>query len=77
MRATLPALLFVLPFAANAWGLIAAIQTPAEDVQVLRDSATALGRIGPRAADALPALEGLAAIPRVPWAAEEAIERIR
>jgi hypothetical protein len=56
--------------------LDAAIVDLEEDVQVLRASASALGSIGPEAASALPNLRILATIPRVQWAAEEAIERI-
>ena len=56
--------------------LIAAASVAGEDVQVLRASASALGAIGPEAAEAVPVLRTLAAMPRVQWAAEEAIRRI-
>jgi hypothetical protein len=56
--------------------LIAAASVAGEDVQVLRASASALGAIGPDAAEAVPVLRTLAAMPRVQWAAEEAIRRI-
>jgi hypothetical protein len=48
-----------------------------EHVHVLRSAASALGEIGPAAAPALPALEELRKLPRVRWAAEEAIRKIR
>jgi hypothetical protein len=57
--------------------LIAAASAPNEDVQVLRASASALGSIGPEAVEAIPILETLARMPRVQWAAEEALGRIR
>jgi hypothetical protein len=57
--------------------LIAAASAANEDVQVLRASASALGSIGPAAAEAIPILETLARMPRVQWAAEEALGRIR
>jgi hypothetical protein len=56
--------------------LISAASVAFEDVQVLRASASALGRIGPEARAALPILRELAELPRVQWAAEEAIGRI-
>jgi HEAT repeat protein len=48
-----------------------------EEVHVLRSAASALGAIGPRAVSAVPALEELRKLPRVRWAAEEAIRKIR
>jgi D-arabinan exo alpha-(1,3)/(1,5)-arabinofuranosidase (non-reducing end) len=48
-----------------------------EHVHVLRSAASALGEIGPAAAPAIPALEELRELPRVRWAAEEAIRKIR
>ena len=78
----------VRTMAANAIGAIGPSAAPAvsdlnaaianldEDVQVLRASASALGAIGPEAASALLNLRALATIPRVLWAAEEAIGRI-
>lgn len=50
---------------------------PAEDVQVLRSVAAALGAIGSQAATALPVLEKLRDMPRVRWAADAAIRNIR
>jgi hypothetical protein len=44
---------------------------------VLRSVADALGAIGPAAASALPALEELRKLPRVRWAAEAALKKIR
>ncbi len=57
--------------------LVAAASAANEDVQVLRAAASALGAIGPEAAEAIPTLETLARLPRVQWAAEEALRRIR
>jgi len=57
--------------------LVAAAETRDEQVHVLRSVADALGAIGPAAAPGLPALEELAKIPRVRWAAEAAMKRIR
>jgi hypothetical protein len=57
--------------------LIAVAGTATEDVQVLRAAASALGAIGPSASEAIPALEHLARMPRVQWAAEDAIRKIR
>jgi hypothetical protein len=57
--------------------LVAAASVADEDVQVLRASASALGSIGPEAAEAIPVLETLARMPRIQWAAEEALRRIR
>jgi hypothetical protein len=57
--------------------LARAASLPDEDVQVLRASASALGAIGPEAAEAIPILRELARMPRVQWAAEEAIRKIR
>jgi hypothetical protein len=57
--------------------LTAAASVAGEDVQVLRASASALGAIGREAAEAIPALEALAKLPRVQWAAEEALRKIR
>ena len=57
--------------------LVAAASVANEDVQVLRASASALGAIGPEAVEAIPILETLARVPRVQWAAEEALRRIR
>jgi hypothetical protein len=57
--------------------LIAVLSVAGEDVQALRASASALGAIGPEAAAAEPVLRELAAMPRVQWAAEEAIRKIR
>jgi len=57
--------------------LVGAASLAGEDVQVLRASASALGAIGPEAAEAIPILEGLARMPRVQWAAEEALRKIR
>ncbi len=56
--------------------LDASIGNVDEDVQVLRACASALGSIGSEAAPALPRLRALAKLPRVQWAAEEAIGRI-
>jgi hypothetical protein len=57
--------------------LIAAASVAGEDVQVLRAAASALGAIGSEAGEAIPVLERLARIPRVQWAAEEALRKIR
>lgn len=57
--------------------LIAAAQRDGQHVHVLRAVAKALGRIGPEARPALPVLEKLSEIPRVSWAAREAMARIR
>jgi hypothetical protein len=57
--------------------LISAASVAGEDVQVLRASASALGAIGPEAAEAIPILEELARMPRVQWAAEDAMRRIQ
>jgi len=57
--------------------LISAASVGGEDVQVLRASASALGAIGPEATAALPILEELARMPRVQWAAEDAMRRIQ
>jgi hypothetical protein len=57
--------------------LSTAASVAGEDVQVLRASAAALGTIGPEAAEAVPILERLAKMPRVQWAAEEALRKIR
>jgi hypothetical protein len=57
--------------------LVAAASVTGEDVQVLRAAASALGAIGPEAAPAISILEELARMPRVQWAAEEAIRKIR
>ena len=57
--------------------LIAAASVAGEDVQMLRASASALGAIGPEASEAIPTLEALARMPRVQWAAEEALRTIR
>jgi hypothetical protein len=57
--------------------LTAAASVAGEDVQVLRASASALGAIGREAAEAIPALEALAKLPRVQWAAEDALRKIR
>jgi len=57
--------------------LVAAAKTRDEHVHVLRSVADALGAIGPAAASALPALEELRKLPRVRWAAEAAIRKIR
>jgi D-arabinan exo alpha-(1,3)/(1,5)-arabinofuranosidase (non-reducing end) len=56
--------------------LIDACRRKDEHVHVLRSLATALGQIGPSASRALPTLRDLARIPRVQWAAEEAIGKI-
>jgi hypothetical protein len=57
--------------------LIAACSVEEEEVHVQRSLASALEAIGkPAAAPALPVLRKLAAIPRVQWAAESAIEKI-
>jgi HEAT repeat protein len=56
--------------------LINACRRKDEHVHVLRSLATALGQTGPAAARALPVLRELARIPRVQWAAEEAIGKI-
>jgi hypothetical protein len=48
-----------------------------EEVHVLRSAASALGAIGHAASPAMPALEELRKSPRVRWAAEEAIRKIR
>ena len=52
-------------------------RVPGEEVHVLRSAASALGAIGAAAAPAMPALEELRKLPRVRWAAEEAIRKIR
>jgi hypothetical protein len=57
--------------------LVAAASVAGEDVQVLRASASALGAMGPEASEAIPVLEELAKMPRIQWAAEDAIRRIR
>ncbi len=57
--------------------LIASVSVEGEDVQVLRASASALGAIGVDAAGAIPALQKLVVMPRVQWAAEDAIQKIR
>jgi len=57
--------------------LIAAASAPDEHVHVLRSVADALGAIGPAAASAAPALEELTKLPRVRWAAEAALKKIR
>ncbi|HWZ84933.1 MAG TPA: hypothetical protein VN032_01950, partial [Thermoanaerobaculia bacterium] len=66
--------------------LIAACRAPGQRLDVVRESATALGAIGPAASSALPALKEIAAhpIPHVggvidltpAWAASRAIRRI-
>jgi D-arabinan exo alpha-(1,3)/(1,5)-arabinofuranosidase (non-reducing end) len=56
--------------------LTAVCSIEGEDVQVLRACARALGRIGRPASPALPALRKLLDLPRVRWAAQEAIRRI-
>ena len=56
--------------------LIAACEVSGEHVHVLRSAAGALGAIGPDAAQALPVLRKLEAIPRVRWAARAAIRQI-
>jgi len=57
--------------------LVAAAGVKGEHVHVLRSLARALGSIGPAAAPAIPVLESLQRIPRVQWAAEDAMRRIR
>jgi hypothetical protein len=57
--------------------LVAAASVANEDVQVLRAAASALGAIGPEAVEAIPILETLTRMPRIQWAAEEALRRIR
>lgn len=57
--------------------LTEACRVPDEQVHVLRSAASALGAIGPAAAAAIPALEELRKLPRVRWAADEAIRKIR
>jgi HEAT repeat protein len=57
--------------------LIAAAGVRDEHVHVLRSVAGALGAIGPAAASAAPALEELTKLPRVRWAAEAALKKIR
>ena len=57
--------------------LIAAASARDEHVHVLRSVADALGAIGPAAASAAPALEELTKLPRVRWAAEAALKKIR
>jgi HEAT repeat protein len=57
--------------------LTEACRASGEHVHVLRSAASALGDIGPAAAPAIPALEELRKLPRVRWAAEEAIRKIR
>jgi hypothetical protein len=64
------------PAAPAVDALIEACRAAGEHVHALRSFATALGRIGPAATRAVPALETLARIPRVEWAAKEAIRRI-
>jgi hypothetical protein len=57
--------------------LISAAQVRSEHVHVLRSVAKAIGAIGPKASAAVPVLETLQKIPRVQWAAEDALRRIR
>lgn len=57
--------------------LVAACGRADDHVHVLRSAASALGEIGRAAAPALPALEELRKLPRVRWAAEEAMRKIR
>jgi HEAT repeat protein len=60
-----------------AAALIAAGRVKDEQVHVLRSIATALGHIGkPAATPALPLLKEMAKMPRVQWAAEEAIRKL-
>jgi hypothetical protein len=56
--------------------LSARLLTAGEEVYVLRSISTALGSIGPDASSALPALQQTLKIPRVTYAAQEAILRI-
>ncbi|MGD8328802.1 MAG: hypothetical protein PVJ49_05150, partial [Acidobacteriota bacterium] len=56
--------------------LMIAAQVPGEHRHVLRSIATALGAIGPDAAEALPLLRTLAEEPLVRWQAEAAIRSI-
>jgi hypothetical protein len=57
--------------------LIAAASVKSEQVQVLRSFASALGAVGrPAAAPAIPVLRELAKIPRVRWAAEQALRNL-
>ncbi len=63
--------------AAAVPALIAAGSVKGEQVHVLRSVAAALGSIGkPAATSALPLLRELAKIPRVSWAAQDAIRKI-
>jgi hypothetical protein len=57
--------------------LIAAGEAPGEQAQVLRSVAKAVGAIGPEARPALPMLEKLQKMPRVQWAAEDAMRKVR
>jgi hypothetical protein len=57
--------------------LTEACRVPDEQVHVLRSAASALDAIGADAASSVPALEELRKLPRVRWAAEEAIRKIR
>jgi hypothetical protein len=57
--------------------LISAAGVRDEHVHVLRSVADALGAIGPAAASAAPALVELTKLPRVRWAAEAALKKIR
>ena len=65
------------PKASAAVPALAAACRRSDHVHVLRSAASALGAIGPAAAPALPVLEELRKLPRVRWAAEEAIRKIR
>lgn len=56
--------------------LIELSRNPAEDLAVLRNVAAALGEIGPAAEEAIPALEGLKANPRLSYPATAAQRKI-
>ncbi len=56
--------------------LIAVCRTDGEATHVLQAAAEALGRIGPAARSAIPALRDLVKVPRARWAADLAIARI-
>ncbi|HEY3742535.1 MAG TPA: DUF2961 domain-containing protein [Bryobacteraceae bacterium] len=53
------------------------LQTPNETIYVLRSVSSALGNIGPNAASALPELDKMMKMPRVIYAADEAIHKIK
>jgi hypothetical protein len=57
--------------------LIAAGSVDGEHVHVLRSVAKALGAVGPGAQSAVPLLENLQKMPRVQWAAEDALRKVQ